>query len=102
MSLVYTIQVAKDHAQVTATWNISVGNPELIAGFTLNVEGKPLETTCSSGNSQCNGAAQATLSKPDQDCPVSFVIMTNTPEEKHGDDVLRGNRTFDDVEFENS
>jgi hypothetical protein len=28
--------------------------------------------------------------------------MTNAPEEKHGDDVLRGNRTFDDVEFENS
>lgn len=102
MSLVYTIQVAKDHAQVTATWNITVDNPELIASFTLNVEGKSLDTNCSSGNSQCHGAAETTLLKPDQDCPVSFVIMTNSPEEKHGDDVLRGNRTFDDVEFENS
>jgi hypothetical protein len=102
MSLVYTIQVTKDHAQVAATWDISVDNPELIASFTLNVEGKPLDTKCSSGNSQCKGAAQATLSKPDQDCSVSFVITTNAPEEKHGDDVLRGNRTFDDVEFENS
>lgn len=77
-------------------------NPELIASFVLNVEGKPLDTNCSSGNSQCKGAAQATLSKPDQDCPVSFVITTNAPDVKQGDDVLRGNRTFDDAEFENA
>jgi hypothetical protein len=102
MSLVYTIQVTKDHDQVTATWDIIADNPELIASFTLTVEGKALDTNCSSGNSQCNGAAHATLAKPDQDCPVTFVITTNAPQEKHGEDVLRGNRTSDDVEFENS
>lgn len=100
MSLEYMIQVTKDHAQVTATWKISVDMSELIAGFTLNVEGKALDTNCSSGNSECNGAAEATLAKPEQDCPVSFAISTNAPEEKHGEDVLRGDRTFDDVEFE--
>jgi hypothetical protein len=35
MSLVYTIQVAKDHAQVTATWNITVDNPELITRYRI-------------------------------------------------------------------
>ncbi len=91
----------KDHAQVTATWDITLdtSDAELIASFTLTVEGKTLETQCSSGNKACKGAAYAVLSHPDADCPVTFVIMTDTPEVRNGDDVLRGSENYDEVAF---
>jgi hypothetical protein len=109
MSLHYAIKVNKDHAQVTATWDISVdmSDTELIANFALTVEGKPLSTQCSSsitmgaGNKACKGADFATLSDPSADCPVTFVITTNKPDVQNGNDVLRGDHTFDDVDFSN-
>lgn len=101
MSLHYTIQVSKDHAQVKATWDIQVdtSDAELISNFSLTVEGKALNTQCSSGNKACEGADYAILSKPKEDCPVTFVITTNKPEVRNGSDVLSGQRTYDDVEF---
>jgi hypothetical protein len=101
MSLEYSIQVTKDHAQVTATWDLSVDLSEFIANFTLTVAGKALNTQCSGGNTACRGSDETTLDKPDQDCPVAFSITTNSSDEAHGDDTLRGDRTNDDVEFEN-
>jgi len=97
----YTISVSKDHAEVSATWDITtdMSDTEVIASFTLKVEGKALDTQCSSGNKVCNGAGFATLAKPNLDCPVTFVITTNKPDERHGSDVLRGSKTFDDVDF---
>jgi len=52
MPLHYTINVSKDHAQVTATWDITVdmSDTELISSFVLTVEGKALNTQCSGGN----------------------------------------------------
>ena len=102
MGLTYSIEVSKDHAQVTATWDISldIADTELIASFTLTAEGKALNTQCSSGNKACRGSASTTLAKPDQDCPVTFSITTNETDEEHGDDTLRGDRTFDEVSFE--
>jgi len=101
MSLTYTIELSKDHAQVTAKWKISteIDDTELIASFTLTVEGKALATQCSGGNKACTGATNTTLAKPTEDCPVTFAITTNGDEEAHGDDTLRGDRTFDDVSF---
>jgi hypothetical protein len=107
MSLNYAIKVNKDHAQVKATWDISVdmSDTEMIADFALTVEGKPLNTQCSSsgtmgaGNKACKGADFATLSDPSADCPVTFVIRTNKPDVQNGDDILRGSRTYDDVDF---
>lgn len=101
MALRFSIGVSKDHAQVTATWDISLdmSDTELISSFTLTVEGKALDTNCSAGNKACRGSASATLVKPDQDCPVTFAISTNKPDEQHGEDALRGDRVFDDVTF---
>jgi len=101
MSLQYTIKVSKDHEQVSATWDIAVdpSDAELISSFSLKVEGKPLNTQCSSGNKACKGADYVTLSNPSADCAVTFVITTNKPDERHGSDVLQGEKAYDDVEF---
>ena len=101
MSLHYIIKVSKDHAQVTATWdiNMDMSDTELIANFALTVEGKALNTQCSGGNKACKGADYATLSNPSADCAVTFVITTNKPGVRNGDDILRGDKTYDDVDF---
>jgi hypothetical protein len=101
MSLQYAITVSKDHAQVTAKWDITVdmSDAELISNFTLTVEGVPMNTQCSGGNKACNGAAYATLSNPTADSPVTFVITTNKPDVRNGSDILRGQKTYDDATF---
>jgi hypothetical protein len=101
MSLHYSIKVSKDHAEVTATWDITVdiSDEELISSFVLTVEGKPLNTQCSGGNKACKGADYATLSHPDADCPVTFVITTNKPDVRNDSDILRGEKTYDDADF---
>ena len=101
MSLEYTIKVSKDHTQVTANWDITVdvSDAELISNFTLKVEGKALETHCGAGNKACKGAAYTTLSHPSEDCAVSFVITTNKPDERNDSDALRGDKTYDEVDF---
>ena len=101
MSLRFEIKVGKDHGQAKATWDIQAdgSDTELIANFVLTVEGKKVDTQCSGGNKACNGAAFVQLAHPTKDCPVTFVIMTNGPETKEGNDVLRGDHVFDDVEF---
>jgi hypothetical protein len=101
MSLHYTIKVSKDHAQVTATWDITLdmSDTELISSFILTVEGKPLNTHCSGGNKACKGEAGTTLSNPTADCPVTSVITTNKPDVRTDRDVLSGEKTYDDVYF---
>ena len=101
VSLHYIIKVDKDHAQVKATWDMStdMSDTELISNFALTVEGKALNTRCSGGNKACKGADYATLSDPSVDCPVTFVITTNKPDVRNGSDVLRGPKTYDDVNF---
>ncbi len=101
MSLHYTIKVSKDHAQVTATWDINadMSDAELISNFALTVGGKPLNTLCSGGNKACKGADYVTLSKPGVDCPVTFVITTNKPDVRKDSDALRGEKTYDEVDF---
>ncbi|MGH9732915.1 MAG: hypothetical protein ACRD4A_14570 [Candidatus Acidiferrales bacterium] len=101
MSLQYTITVSKDHAQVTANWDIKVdmSDAELISNFTLTLDGAGMNTQCSGGNKACNGAAYASLSNPTADSPVTFVIATNKPDVRNGSTVLRGEKTYDDVTF---
>jgi hypothetical protein len=101
MSLHYKIGVSKDHAQVTANWDISVemSDTELIASFTLTIDGKVLNTQCSGGNKACKSADYATLSNPSADCPVTCVITTNQSYVQNGSDILRGDKTYVNVDF---
>ena len=73
MSLHNKIAVSKDHAQITATWDISMdmSDTESIANFALTVDGKALNTQCSLGNKACRDVDHATLSNPSADCPVT-------------------------------
>jgi len=105
LSLHYSIKVSKGHALVKATWdvNVDISDTELISSFALTVEGKALNTQCNNptggGNKACKGADFVTLSNPNEDCAVTFVITTNKPDEQDGNDVLRGGKTYDDVDF---
>jgi len=101
VSLHYKIKVSKDRVQVTANWDIKVdiSDTELIANFALTVDGKALNTQCSSGNKACKGADNATLTNSSADCPVTFVITTNGPNVRNGSAILRGDTTYDDVGF---
>ena len=105
VSLHYNIRVNKDHKLVKATWDVSVdmSDTELISSFVLTVEGKALNTQCNNptggGNKACKGADFVMLSNPNQDSVVTFVITTNKPDEQDGQDVLRGDKTYDDVDF---
>jgi hypothetical protein len=105
VSLHYNIHVNKDHALVTATWDVSVdiSDTEMIANFALTVEGKAINTQCNNptggGNKGCKGADFVALSNPTEDCAVRFVITTNKPDVQDGNDVLRGDKTYDVVDF---
>jgi hypothetical protein len=105
MSLHYNIRVTKDHALVKATWDVSVdmSDTEFISSFAVTVEGKALDTQCNNptggGNKACKGADFVTLSNPNEDCAVTFEIITNKPDVQDGQDVLRGDKTYDDVNF---
>jgi len=101
MSLHYKIAVSKDHAQIKANWDINVdmSDTELIANFALTIDGKALNTQCSGGNKACKGADYATLSNPNVECAVTFTITTNESNVRKNGDILRGDKTYDDVAF---
>src|SRR5258708_34547954 len=105
MSLHYSNKVNQDHSLAKAIWDVSVdmSDTELISSFALTVEGKALNTQCNNptggGNKACKGADFVTLSNPNEDCAVTFVITTNKPHAQSGDDALRGDKTYDDVDF---
>ena len=100
MALRYTIKVSKDHAQVKATWDISVdeSDTEIIDSFVLKIEEKTVDTQCSGGNKACKGAQFVTLQKPNKECPVTSVITTSKPDVRNDSDSLRAG-PFDDVDF---
>jgi hypothetical protein len=52
MALRFKVKVTKDGARATGQWDVSVdfSDADLIADFTLTVEGKNLNTRCAGGN----------------------------------------------------
>lgn len=98
----YKIVFEKDHANVKVNYDLStpVGGPLQIASFQVTVDGTDLITDFSPGQTAFNGMKFHTLPKPDQDATVSFSLTANEGEPAGGVDVLRGDRTFDDAEFE--
>jgi hypothetical protein len=99
----YNIRFDKDHANVKVTYDLSVpvGSLALIADFQLYVEGTTLISGFIPGQTAFNGTKFHVLAKPDQDATVSFAISSNQGWTASDDDVLRGNKTYDDAEFSN-
>lgn len=97
----FNLRFEKDHASVKVTYDLSVpvGSPALIADFQVTVDGTDLISGFIPGQSAFNGVKFHTLAKPDQDATVSFATSSNQGFTASDEDVLRGDRTFDDVEF---
>jgi len=101
--ITYAIRFEKDHANVKVTYNVSVpiGGPALIADFQVTVDGSDLISGFIPGQTAFNGAKFHTLKKPDEDATVAFTVSSNQGFTAADDDVLRGDKTFDDAEFSN-
>jgi hypothetical protein len=98
----YSIRFEKDHANVKVTYNLSVpvGGPALIAEFQVTVDATDLISGFVPGQTAFNGVKFHTLAKPDQDATVSFDLSSDQGFTAGDEDTLRGDRTFDDAEFQ--
>ncbi len=99
----YKITIAKDHRTVTVHYNLEVpvaGN-ELIADFSVFVDGKNAIEENASGNTRFFGTAFTKLENETEDCSVNFSITSNTDFSASGSDTLRGDHPYDDASFLN-
>jgi len=99
----YRVRFDKDHANVKATYDLSVpaGGPALIADFQATVDGTDLISGFLPGQTAFKGAKFHTLADPNKSATVSFSISSNQGWTASDDDVLRGDKVFDDAEFSN-
>jgi hypothetical protein len=99
----YTIRFEKNHSSVKATYNLSVpvGGPALISDFQVSIDGTDLIRGFIAGQNAFIGARFHDLSHPDQDAPVSFSISSSLGWSASDNDVLRGDKTYDDADFSN-
>jgi hypothetical protein len=101
VAISYEIKFEKDHASVKVTYDISVpvGGPALIADFQVTVDSTDLISGFLPGQTAFNGAKFHTLSDPSKDVPVSFTLSSNQGWVASDDDVLRGEKDYDEAEF---
>ena len=99
----YHIRFEKDHSSVKASYEVSVpvGGPALIADFQVTVSGTDLISGFIPGQTAFRGAKFHTLADPNKDAPVSFSISSSQGWTASDDDVLRGDKMFDDADFSN-
>lgn len=97
----YTITFEKDHANVKVTYGLKVpmGGPTLISDFQLTVDGTDLISGFIPGQTEFTGVKFHTLSTPDKDATVSYTMSTSQGWNAGEDDVLRGEKTYDEVYF---
>jgi hypothetical protein len=99
----YDIKLEKDHASVKVTYDLGVpvGGPALIADFQVTVDGTDLISGFLPGQTAFSGAKFHTLSDPNKDAPVSFTLSSNQGWVASDEDVLRGEKDYDEAEFSN-
>ena len=99
----YKITVNKDMEMVTVHYNLEVpaGGQELIADFSVFIDGKDVIEESASGNTKFFGTTFAKLADETKDVPVNFSITSNVGFSADGADVLRGGHPFDDASFSN-
>ena len=99
----YKITVNKDLEMVTVHYNLEVpvGGQELIADFSVFVDGKDIIEESASGNTKFFGTAFAKLANETKDVSINFSITSNIGFSADGADVLRGGHPYDDAGFSN-
>src|SRR5215469_6439886 len=97
----YSIKFEREHANVKISYDVSVpvDGPALLSQFQVTVDGADLIGNFESGQTRFMSVQYHTLAHPDQDATVSFTLTTNEGWNASDDDVLRGNKTYDDAEF---
>jgi hypothetical protein len=102
----YQISCEKDGPTVKAIYDliVPVGGPALIASFSLAVDGKELidQAHWISGQARFNGTRFTQLDHQDKDVTVAFSISSNEGWNAADSDILRGEKRFDEVSFDNS
>ena len=101
VAISYDIKFEKDHASVKVTYDLSVpvGGPALIADFQVTVDGTDLISGFLPGQTAFNGTKFHLLTDPNKDAPVSFALSSNQGWIASDDDVLRGEKDYDEAEF---
>jgi hypothetical protein len=99
--ITYHIKFEKDHANVKVTYDLSVrvGGPALIADFQVTVDGTNLISGFVPGQTAFNGVKFHILANPDKDATVSYTLSLNQGPSRGEDDVLRGQKVFDQADF---
>jgi hypothetical protein len=99
--ITYHIKFEKDHANVKVTYDLKVpvGGPTLIADFQITVDGTSLISGFLPGETYFNGAQFHTLANPDEDAAVSYRMSSNQGWDDGDEDVLRGDKVYDDADF---
>ena len=99
--ITYQIKFEKDHANVKVSYELSVpvGGLALIADFQVTVDGTDLISGFLAGQTAFDGVKFHILADPDKDATVSYTLSSNQGWNRGEDDVLRGEKTYDEVDF---
>lgn len=99
--ITYHIKFEKDHANVKVTYDLSVpvGGLTLIATFQVTVDGANLISGFLPGQTYFNGVEFHILANPDKDATVSYAMSSNQGWEDGDEDVLRGEKIYDEADF---
>ena len=99
--IIYKITFEKDHASVKVTYRLKVpiGGPTLIADFQLTVDGTDLISGFMAGQTEFTGIKFHNLAAADKDAAVSYTMSSSQGWNAGEEDVLRGEKTYDEVYF---
>ncbi|MHB8500467.1 MAG: hypothetical protein ACYDCG_18405 [Candidatus Acidiferrales bacterium] len=103
LTINYRIRLEEDHFSVKATYDLSVPacGSALIADFLISIDGTDLISGFVPGQAAFNCAKFHTLADPNRDAWVSFSMSSNHDCNASDDDLLRGDRVYDDAKFSN-
>lgn len=102
--IAYHIKFEKDHANVKVTYDLSVpvGGLALIADFQLTVDGTDLISGFLPGQTAFTGVKFHTLANAEKDATVSYTLSSNQGSNYGEEDVLRGEKIYDEADFPQS
>lgn len=99
--ITYHIKFEKDHGNVKVTYDLKTpaGGLALIADFQLTVDGTNLISGFLPGQNGFDGVKFYILPNPDKDVTVSYTMSSNQGWSEGDEDVLRGEKVYDEADF---